>query len=134
MCEITDWRTRAACVDADPELFFPEGTSDPAIDRAKRICTDCPVRARCLDWALSHGAYFGIWGGRTEAERHAMRGSEREAWGVTICSLAERWPRCPCHPHGPGIGQRASELPAGGDAEFGADLVQVPLHGASAEE
>jgi len=67
-----DWRTRAACLHDDPELFFPDCTSDPVIDRAKQICGGCPVRARCLDWALSHDAVFGIWGGRTEAERHAM--------------------------------------------------------------
>jgi WhiB family redox-sensing transcriptional regulator len=56
----------------DPELFFPEGTEGPAIEavaRAKRVCGACEVRARCLDWALSHEAHFGVWGGRTEEER-----------------------------------------------------------------
>jgi WhiB family transcriptional regulator, redox-sensing transcriptional regulator len=68
-----DWRMRAACLHEDPELFFPEWTKGPEIDRARQVCAGCPVRARCLDWALSHGAAFGIWGGRTEAERRAMR-------------------------------------------------------------
>ena len=72
MSEVTDWRSRAACQHTDPELFFPDCTAGPAIDRAKQICDGCPVRARCLDWALSHGAASGIWGGRTEAERFAM--------------------------------------------------------------
>lgn len=72
MSEGVDWRARAACLHADPELFFPEGIAGPVIERAKRICNGCLVRARCLDWALSRGASFGIWGGRTEAERHAM--------------------------------------------------------------
>jgi WhiB family transcriptional regulator, redox-sensing transcriptional regulator len=67
-----DWQTRAACLPEDPELFFPDRTAGPMIDRAKQICGGCPVRARCLDWALSHGATIGIWGGRTEAERRAM--------------------------------------------------------------
>ena len=71
-CEATDWCARAACLHADPDLFFPECTAGPAIDRAKQICDGCPVRARCLDWALSHGVAVGIWGGRTVAERHAM--------------------------------------------------------------
>jgi WhiB family transcriptional regulator, redox-sensing transcriptional regulator len=79
-----DWRTRAACLHADPELFFPEWTTSPEIERAKHICDGCPVRARCLDWAVSHGASFGIWGGRTEAERRAMGGASaqpaRRAW------------------------------------------------------
>jgi WhiB family transcriptional regulator, redox-sensing transcriptional regulator len=71
-----DWRVRAACRDADPELFFPEGAKGPALEavaRAKRICAACPVRAYCLDWALSHRADFGVWGGRTEGERRASR-------------------------------------------------------------
>ncbi len=81
--EVTDWRARAACRHADPELFFPEYTAGPKIERAKQICDGCPVRARCLDWALSHGASFGIWGGRTEGERRAMGASApsaRRAW------------------------------------------------------
>jgi WhiB family transcriptional regulator, redox-sensing transcriptional regulator len=72
--EAMDWHTRAACVHADFGVFFPGYTAGPMIDRAKQICGGCPVRTRCLDWALSNGAVFGIWGGRTEAERHAMGG------------------------------------------------------------
>jgi WhiB family redox-sensing transcriptional regulator len=76
MSSRSDWRLRAACLDADPELFFPEGTSGLALEeaaRAKLVCSGCPVRARCLDWALANGAAFGIWGGRTEQERRAQR-------------------------------------------------------------
>jgi WhiB family transcriptional regulator, redox-sensing transcriptional regulator len=71
-----NWRDGAACRDADPEIFFPEGTAGPVlleIDRARALCAECPVRARCLDWALRHGAVFGIWGGLTEDERRAVR-------------------------------------------------------------
>jgi WhiB family transcriptional regulator, redox-sensing transcriptional regulator len=70
------WRSRAACRGAGPEQFFPEGVAGPALQaaaQAKRICSVCPVRARCLDWALVHGATIGIWGGRTEGERRAHR-------------------------------------------------------------
>ncbi len=67
-----DWRMRAACRHARPDLFFPEHTAGPEIQQAKQICDGCPVRARCLDWAISNGASAGIWGGRTEAERRAM--------------------------------------------------------------
>ena len=70
------WRERAACRHADPELFFPIGETGPAlrqVDEAKRICQACPVRTRCLDWALDHGVASGVWGGATEEERHAIR-------------------------------------------------------------
>jgi WhiB family redox-sensing transcriptional regulator len=72
----TNWRDDAACLDADPDLFFPVGTTGPAlgqIDQAKRICRACPVRERCLAWALELGAAAGIWGGTTEDERRARR-------------------------------------------------------------
>jgi WhiB family redox-sensing transcriptional regulator len=76
MREQTNWRTRAACRHINPELFFPEGTAGPALqvtDLAKRICAMCPVQAWCLNWALDHGAAFGIWGGLTEGERRDLR-------------------------------------------------------------
>ena len=72
----TNWRDDAACLDADPDLFFPIGTTGPALDQineAKRICLACPVRKRCLAWALELGAASGIWGGTTEDERRALR-------------------------------------------------------------
>ena len=70
------WRSHAACRGTSPEVFFPEGVAERALQaaaQAKRICSVCPVRARCLDWALVHGATIGIWGGRTEGERRAHR-------------------------------------------------------------
>jgi WhiB family redox-sensing transcriptional regulator len=76
MSRQTNWRRHAACRNADPELFFPEGAAGPTLEtaeQAKRFCRTCHVRARCLDWALSHGAAFGIWGGRTQDERRAFR-------------------------------------------------------------
>jgi WhiB family transcriptional regulator, redox-sensing transcriptional regulator len=63
---------RAACLHDGADLFFSDRAAGPEIDRAKQICGGCPVRARCLDWALSHGVASGIWGGRTGAERREM--------------------------------------------------------------
>jgi WhiB family transcriptional regulator, redox-sensing transcriptional regulator len=71
-----DWRGDAACMHADPDLFFPVGTTGPAlrqIDEAKRVCLACPVRTPCLEWALGQGILSGIWAGTTEEERHAIR-------------------------------------------------------------
>ncbi|CAL9279508.1 MULTISPECIES: WhiB family transcriptional regulator [unclassified Streptomyces] len=71
-----DWRQSAACRDEDPELFFPVGTSGPAVmqaEEAKRICARCPVREQCLQWALDAGQDFGVWGGTSEDERRTLR-------------------------------------------------------------
>ena len=41
-----DWRERAACLNADPELFFPVGNTGPAIAQiaeAKTVCRSCSV-------------------------------------------------------------------------------------------
>ncbi|MGH8909781.1 MAG: WhiB family transcriptional regulator [Egibacteraceae bacterium] len=75
-----DWRVKAACLDVDPELFFPVGTTGPALEqgeRAKAVCRGCPVTAQCLDWALQTRQGAGVWGGLTEDERHALRRPRR---------------------------------------------------------
>jgi len=72
----TTWRNAAACIDMDTELFFPAGISGAALDQAqqaKAICAGCPVRAQCLDWALTTHQDAGIWGGLTEDERRQRR-------------------------------------------------------------
>jgi WhiB family redox-sensing transcriptional regulator len=71
-----DWRARAACLDEDPELFFPIGSTgrdyDQQVEEAKAVCRGCLVRIECLDWAYRTRA-DGIYGGTTEQERAAMR-------------------------------------------------------------
>lgn len=70
-----DWRQYGACLDEDPELFFPVGTTGPALvqtEDAKSVCRACPVRAECLRWALESGQESGVWGGTSEAERRAL--------------------------------------------------------------
>jgi WhiB family transcriptional regulator, redox-sensing transcriptional regulator len=67
-----DWRADAACRDADPELFFPDGEIRSArarVKMAKLICRSCAVSTICLSWALASGQEAGIWGGLTEDER-----------------------------------------------------------------
>src|SRR6478736_3887197 len=71
-----DWRDRAACLDADPELFFPIGNTGPAIlqiEEAKAVCRTCPVIDTCLKWALETGQDAGVWGGLSEDERRALK-------------------------------------------------------------
>jgi WhiB family redox-sensing transcriptional regulator len=50
-----DWRDRAACLEEDPELFFPIGNTGPAIlqiEEAKAVCRRCEVIDTCLSRAL----------------------------------------------------------------------------------
>jgi WhiB family redox-sensing transcriptional regulator len=69
------WREHAECRHASPELFFPIGTTGPAvteIEEAKRVCAVCPVQPQCLEFALRTRQEFGIWGGTTEDERRGL--------------------------------------------------------------
>jgi WhiB family redox-sensing transcriptional regulator len=70
------WRARAACRDADINIFFP--TTDEEAGPAKAICATCPVRVECLEFALATRQEDGVWGGLTETERRRLRRRLRE--------------------------------------------------------
>lgn len=61
------WMEQARCAQANPETFFPE-KGGSARD-AKAVCMRCPVRAECLDDALTRREPYGIFGGLTPRER-----------------------------------------------------------------
>ncbi|MFI9151738.1 WhiB family transcriptional regulator [Streptomyces sp. NPDC053367] len=71
------WRERAECRHHDPDLFFPIGSSGPALlqtEQAKAVCGGCPVREACLEFALDTAQGMGVWGGTSENERrHLLR-------------------------------------------------------------
>jgi WhiB family transcriptional regulator, redox-sensing transcriptional regulator len=72
----TDWRELSACRDSDPTLFFPIGSTGPAIDQisaAKQICGECAVQDDCLQYALESNQEAGVWGGYAEDERRRLR-------------------------------------------------------------
>jgi hypothetical protein len=74
-----EWRSDAACLDVDPDVFFPAAEFGPAYEdsvaRARSICARCPVRAACLDFALV-ALPCGIAAGLTQDERRRMRGQD----------------------------------------------------------
>ena len=73
---MTDWRNRAACLDEEPELFFPIGNTGlalPQIEEAKAVCGRCHVVETCLEWAMESGQDAGVWGGLSEDERRALK-------------------------------------------------------------
>jgi WhiB family redox-sensing transcriptional regulator len=78
------WWSRAACLTADPELFFPISSSGPACRQAvqaKAICARCQIQRACLGYALEAGPVQGIWGGATEEERRLLGQRQRRTRG-----------------------------------------------------
>jgi WhiB family redox-sensing transcriptional regulator len=69
-------RSRPACADEDPELFFPVGNTGPAllqIEEAKSVCRrGCPLIESCLQDALKRNE-LGVWGGTDEDERRRIK-------------------------------------------------------------
>ena len=71
-----EWRREAECRDTDPDLFFPVGTTGPAIEQienAKAVCRECISQSACLEFALVTNQDSGIWGGTSEEERRKLR-------------------------------------------------------------
>ena len=87
--DIAEWALQGICAGVDPEIFFPEkggNTRD-----AKRVCTGCPVRRQCLEYALSHNERFGIWGGTSERERRRLQAAVRLAReGYSVRQIVEQ--------------------------------------------
>lgn len=74
--DIREWSQHAACLDQDPELFFPLGSGEGAllqVEQARDVCRGCAVRGLCLDWALETYQADGVWGGMSEAERRNLK-------------------------------------------------------------
>ncbi len=49
------------CQIHDPDLWFAESPAD--LERAKQLCSGCPVRTECLAAALARRESCGVWGG-----------------------------------------------------------------------
>jgi WhiB family transcriptional regulator, redox-sensing transcriptional regulator len=100
-----DWRDRAACCAVDPELFFPVGSTGPALDQladAKSVCHRCPVIGECLAWALGTDQRSGVWGGLSEAERYQLHQLHRTVHARTCLISVRRGTGVPAgvRPHG----------------------------------
>lgn len=78
-----DWRQHAACIGADPELFFPPPSrSGPSrLSEARRYCNVCPVRAECRAAGLSRASseIYGVWGGLPPKQLRRIKRAEEAA-------------------------------------------------------
>lgn len=84
-----DWRLEARCIGIDPEVFYPE-QGDQAWE-VKRLCQGCPVRIKCLEWAIEVGDEWGIWGGVGPKDRiRITRARKRNVKFSSIEDYVER--------------------------------------------
>ena len=63
----TDWMATGNCREEPPATFFPN--DGVGVEVAKRICSDCPVQERCLEYALQNRIDHGVWRGTSERRR-----------------------------------------------------------------
>jgi WhiB family transcriptional regulator, redox-sensing transcriptional regulator len=49
------------CRSHDPDLWFAELPA--ALERAKQLCSGCPIKTACLEGALARQEPWGVWGG-----------------------------------------------------------------------
>mgnify|MGYP003129510684 FL=1 len=71
--ERAEWMDEGSCRDLETDVFFGDTNSPRKSAVAKAICSTCPVREECLDYAIRNLEMFGIWGGHTTAERKTLR-------------------------------------------------------------
>ncbi|MER7660687.1 WhiB family transcriptional regulator [Streptomyces sp. NPDC096193] len=94
----------AVCKGIEPEVFFPERGDRVTATLAREICAQCPVAAACLtdalatEGAVGHASRFGIRGGKSPEERHAIYRRSRKVAAVEVASdtgslIEQRKPR-----------------------------------------
>jgi WhiB family redox-sensing transcriptional regulator len=73
-----EWTRDALCAQTDPDAWFPEKGDRNAA--ALAVCNGipggrppCPVREKCLKYALDNDERWGIWAGTTQKDRQRMR-------------------------------------------------------------
>lgn len=71
----TTWMGEGKCREVDPELFFP--SDGVGVIKARKVCAQCPVQAKCLEYALENQIEHGVWGGASERERRRLLRSRR---------------------------------------------------------
>lgn len=84
-----DWRTRAECVNHNPEWWFSDRPDVRA--EAKRICRNvCTVAAQCLADALDQRIRDGIYGGEDMSESRFGRQRKPDRLRCLACERPMR--------------------------------------------
>lgn len=83
--DVLEWMTLGSCngrVSRADDPWFAEVDQREQTRSAQRICAQCPVVERCLEFALDARIEYGVWGATTPRQRRAMlrdRGVEAAA-------------------------------------------------------
>lgn len=88
------WHMQAACAGDEPEQWFPHPGEIEAIEDAKAVCADCPVRADCGIAAIDAHDRHGIRAGFNLGDR--LEWGDLHAWlglPVPLGSLPDTEPR-----------------------------------------
>ena len=64
------WMLQARCRALSPGEFFP--SDGVGVEIARRACEGCPVKAQCLEYAITAREKIGVWGGYTARERRRL--------------------------------------------------------------
>jgi WhiB family redox-sensing transcriptional regulator len=80
--EKPDWMARGSCLGMDPNVFHPihversgrelSAAYKLAVEKARLVCKNCPVRIQCRDHAMTYREKEGIWGGLSSEERRKL--------------------------------------------------------------
>jgi WhiB family redox-sensing transcriptional regulator len=88
-------QARCAGSSLDPDEWFPVSPNVRVARiqaaRAIALCTACPVRVECLEYAMRNwtdGSGEGVWGGFVAAERRVIR--RRWLLGVSVSELLDQ--------------------------------------------
>ncbi len=77
----TAWMADGNCRLHPPATFFP--SDGVGVDRARKICRDCPVVSMCLEYALDARIDHGVWGACSERERRRILKRRRDELTAT---------------------------------------------------
>lgn len=68
----TSWMNDSKCHPDDGITWFPGVGERTRTTEAKQFCQNCPVKQKCLDWAITNKIIYGVWGGHSPIERAVL--------------------------------------------------------------
>lgn len=82
------WTETPACAGTNVEMWFCED-NEPGyreLNLIKKICSECPVKQQCLEYALHHSVQ-GFWAGTTPKTRVVLR----KQFGIVPIPVGLAW-------------------------------------------